>query len=73
MKDGSATCFCRRNPYARLQDDRPDRHPELRVESHSEGYVAEWRLRCSECGTAWRVNYIPGGGIYGDFDWERLD
>lgn len=66
-------CFCRRNPHARLQDACPDRYPELQVESKQGTNLPEWRLRCSDCATRWRVCYIPGGGIYGDFAWERMD
>ncbi len=69
----NADCYCVRHPHRSLQGDHPDRNPELLVESHTSGHAPEWRLRCSHCGTNWRVIGIPGGGIYGDFDWERLD
>lgn len=69
----NSDCFCVRNPHRSLQGDRPDRHEELRVEAHESGHAPLWRLRCSACGQRWTVVGIPGGGIYGDFDWQRVD
>jgi hypothetical protein len=67
------TCLCQRNPHPSFQGDHPERFDELRVESHEPGHAPRWRVRCRVCGTAWTVVGIPGGGIYGDFDWQRIE
>jgi len=66
-------CVCRAPSHQRLSEDAPRDHPELVVESHNDKFPDVWLLRCSVCGTRWRVSLIPYGGIYGDFDWERMD
>lgn len=67
-----ADCFCLRHPHRYLQGNHPERYPELLIQFHAAGHAPEWLVRCSRCETAWRIVGIPGGGIYGDFDWERL-
>lgn len=67
------TCFCRAPRHHPLAQDAPRDHPELLVESHDARFPDVWRLRCPVCGSRWKVSLIPYGGIYGDFDWERLD
>lgn len=66
-------CFCSEQTYARFQGDAPRAHPKLLVEAHDASYPDTWQLRCSVCGTRWQVDLIPSGGLYGDFEWERLD
>lgn len=69
----TGTCMCRAPCATRLSEDAPRDHPELLLESHDATFPDVWRLRCSVCGTRWQVCLIPYGGLYGDFDWTRLD
>lgn len=64
-------CICVRQPYARFQGDAPFREPSVEVLEDSGADASWWRARCRRCGTTWMVAYIPGGGIYGDFAWDR--
>lgn len=65
-------CFCAQHSNRSFQGDAPRRFPELSVLSHNDRFPDTWALQCSVCSTRWQVGLIPYGGIYGDFDWERL-
>lgn len=69
----SPRCVCLEKPYQRFQGDSPVRFPELVVDAHDQEFPDTWRVHCRHCGTRWVVALVPYGGIYGDFDWERLD
>ena len=69
----TSNCSCPRTQGRRFQGDAPERHVELVEEQAWTDWPPRWRLRCPACQMRWLVSYIPGGGIYGDFDWARLD
>ena len=66
------SCLCQDRPYQRFQGDAPERVTEIAVERADERFPADLTVRCTRCGTHWRVLQIPYGGIQGDYDWERL-
>ncbi len=66
-------CLCSEQPYQRFQGDAPGKFAEFVVDEHEARFPPRWRLRCGVCGTRWSVVLIPYGGIYGDFDWERVE
>ena len=65
-------CICLDKPYLRFQGDSPTRYPELIVDAHDDEFPATWRVHCSLSGSHWLVAQVPYGGIYGDFDWDRV-
>lgn len=69
----SSRCLCSEQPHPNFQGDAPRKFPELIVDEHDEDFPPRWQLHCSRCGTRWSVALIPYGGIYGDFDWERVE
>lgn len=66
-------CLCTDHPHQRFQGDSPTRYPELVVDVHEDRFPDRWHVHCRQCGTRWLVALVPYGGIYGDFDWERVD
>lgn len=68
----SPSCLCLDHPWQRFQGDKPTCFPELVVEAHDDRFPPTWQVCCSRCGTRWSVALVPYGGIYGDFDWERI-
>lgn len=64
-------CTCQLPDHPRFQGDRPDQHPVL-IEEIREEFPPSWIVSCRSCDRRWAVHAIPYGGIYGDFDWERL-
>lgn len=69
--DEAPPCLCAREPHARFYGDSPLRTPDIDVLEQPDDDPPWWRVRCRRCDTRWTVFYIPGGGIYGDFEWER--
>ena len=69
----SAACLCARQPHRHFYGDHPRDFPELIIDVTDAKDPPCWTLHCSHCGTRWKVCVIPYGGIYGDFDWERIE
>ena len=67
------TCHCAPHPDARFYGDDPARFPELQVLEDNGRFPAHLRLQCSICLRLWQVDQIPYGGLYGDFEWRRLE
>jgi hypothetical protein len=73
MPDQHAACLCTREPYRRFYGDHPRDFPEMVIDMADRKDPPCWILHCSHCGTGWKVSAIPYGGIYGDFEWERIE
>lgn len=67
-----ARCFCDDHPGGRFFGDDPLRVTEVEILEDNAVFPAILRVRCRSCAGEWRVEQIPYGGIYGDFDWRRV-
>ena len=63
-------CFCSEHLDRRFQGNAPMRIAGIVIDNHDARYPDVWRVHCERCATRWLVALIPGGGIYGDFDWD---
>ena len=51
----------------------PRRSSRISIDREDARFPAVIEVHCRVCGTRWKVMQIPYGGIYGDFDWQRID
>ncbi|MBL8244152.1 MAG: hypothetical protein JNL89_08180 [Rhodanobacteraceae bacterium] len=66
------SCICQ-DPQRSFNSDPPEKFPDLVIDHEDARFPAVIEVHCRVCGTRWKVMQIPYGGIYGDFDWQRID
>ncbi|MBK8069193.1 MAG: hypothetical protein IPK27_16665 [Rhodanobacteraceae bacterium] len=64
-------CICQ-DPRGFLGDP-PEKFAEIVIDRESGRFPAVIEVHCSVCGARWKVLQIPYGGIYGDFEWQRVE